>query len=252
MNQGLPGVSVCFPAYNEEATIASVLDDAHALLSGAPFEYQILVCNDGSTDGTAAIVDEAARRLPRVRAIHHSRNRGIYETFEHLYAEAAREFIFLNSTDGQWDTRILLEMLPLTADYDVIVASRRDKHYGKRRELVSWVFNCVPRLLFGVSTVDAGAVKLMRREIVVRFPLVSRSPFSEAERLIWAARAGYRITARPVDTRPRQAGTPRGVSLALVARSMLDVLRVWWAVHVEPPSWKMDKQPAESSHADRR
>ena len=92
----LPSVSVCFPAYNEEATIAAVLDDAHALLSASGIDYEILVCNDGSTDGTAAIVTETVARIPNARVIEHDGNRGIRETFEHLYREATKEFVFLN------------------------------------------------------------------------------------------------------------------------------------------------------------
>jgi glycosyltransferase involved in cell wall biosynthesis len=245
-----PSVSVCFPAYNEEATIGGVLEEAHGLLAASGLDYEILVCNDGSRDRTGPIVDEIARRIPRLRAIHHPQNRGIHDTFEHLYRESTCEFVFLNSTDRQWDTRILLDMIPLTSEWDVIIASRRRKHYGVARTVISSGFNLLPRLLFGVRTEDAGAVKLVRREIIERCPLVSRSPFSEAERLIRAARAGYRITVRPVMTAPRHTGRSRGVSAALVIESLRDVVRVWWALRHAPR--RIKPQPAESSHADRR
>ena len=249
-----PSVSICFPAYNEEATIGSVLEDADAILSSSGLDYEILVCNDGSTDRTGAIVDEYAARIPGLRAIHHPQNRGIYETFEHLYREATREFVFLNSTDRQWDTRIVLDMIPLASVWDVIIASRRHKHYGLVRAVVSSAFNRLPPLLFGVRTYDAGAVKLVRREIITRWALVSRSPFSEAERLIRAARAGYRITSREVTTAPRASGQSRGVSARLVAAALLDLGRVWWALRTEPPpsARSIAHQATESSHADRR
>src|SRR6185369_10593698 len=89
-----PSVSVCFPAYNEEATIGDVLEEAHDLLSKSGLEYEIVVCNDGSVDRTGSIIDEIAGRRPRLRAIHHARNRGIRETFEHLYSEASKDFVF--------------------------------------------------------------------------------------------------------------------------------------------------------------
>jgi hypothetical protein len=149
------------------------------------------------------------------------------ETSEHLYAEAANEFVFLNSTDRQWDTRILFDMIPLTTDYDIIIASRRHKHYSYVLTFVSWLFNFVPRIFFGVSTHDAGAVKLMRREVIVRFPAVSKSPFNEAERLIKAVRAGYHIRDFPVDIKPRTAGKARGVTFRSVTAAVADVVRVW-------------------------
>ena len=250
----MPSVSVCFPAYNEEGTIAGVLEEAHGLLSPSGLDYEILVCNDGSTDRTGAIIDEVCARLPRARVIHHERNQGIRGTFEHLYGSAVKEFVFLNSTDRQWQTRVLFDLLPLTSSWDVVIAARTRKHYGARRRFVSWAFNVVPRLLFGVRTADAGAVKIVRREIITRFELVSRSPFNEAERLIRAARAGYRITAVPTGTLPRQRGRARGLSPRLLADAVADVARVWWAVRAPSgrPAPVPARPPAESSHADRR
>jgi glycosyltransferase involved in cell wall biosynthesis len=244
---------VCFPAYNEEGTIAGVLEEAHELLAGSGLDYEIIVCNDASADRTGEIVNEIVARVPRMIAIHHAQNRGIHDTFERLYREAKKEFVFLNSTDRQWDTRILLDMLPMTGDWDIIVASRRRKYYGLVRTMISWGFNQIPLLVFGVRTVDAGAVKLVRREIIERFELVSRSPFSEAERMIRAARAGYRITARPTVTSPRRGGRPRGVHRGLVRQSLLDVPRVWRALGDESRSGSaLEKGTVKSTNADQR
>lgn len=228
-----PSVSVCFPAFNEEATICSVLQEAHKLLSKSALKYEIIVCNDGSKDRTGAIVDDTAALIPHLRVLHHPSNLGICATFEHLYSEATNEFVFLNSTDRQWQTSIIFDMLSLTTDWDVIIASRKDNHYGAMRRLISWGFNRVPSILFGVRTFDAGAVKLIRREIIQRFPVVSRSPFSEAERLIRASRAGYRITQFPVEVSVRQTGVAHGVKFGVVMRSLMDIPRVWWSLHSE-------------------
>ena len=228
-----PSVSVCFPAYNEEATIRFVVEDAHRLLSASGIDYEILVCDDGSTDATGRIIEELAASIPRMRAMGHAPNRGIFVTFERLYGEATKAFVFLNSTDRQWDTALLFDLLPLTSSADVIVASRRNKHYGAARRVVSWAFNAAPRFLFGVTTYDAGAVKLMRREIIGRCPVLSASPFAEAERLIRAARTGYHIVEHPVDTAPRGSGRARGASWRLTAASALDMARLWIALRRE-------------------
>ena len=84
----LPSVSVCFPAYNEEAAIADVLQEAHGLLSGSGLDYEIVVCDDGSRDGTAAIVEDLVRRVPAIRFLKHPQNLGISATFEHLFSAA--------------------------------------------------------------------------------------------------------------------------------------------------------------------
>lgn len=230
----LPSVSVCFPAFNEESTIEDVLNEAHELLSTSALEYEILVCDDGSADHTGLIIDAVASRLPHIRVLRNPSNLGIRSTFERLYSEAKKDFVFLNSTDRQWETSVLFYMLPLTNEFDIIIATRKDKHYGLVRSFVSWAFNAIPRVLFGVKTHDAGAVKLVRREIIQQLALVSRSPFSEAERLIRAARSGYRITTCPVDVSERRTGRARGVSLPALIEAGKDVCRVWLALHGRP------------------
>ena len=226
----MPGVSICFPVYNEAQTLRAVLEDARTLLADSDLDYEILICDDGSTDETPAIIRDVVAGDPRIRAWRHDQNQGIFATFEDLYAQAAKEFVFLNSTDEQWETRVLLDLLPLTASADIVIASRRDKHYPPVRRAVSWAFNALPALLFGVGIHDAGAVKLMRREIITRCALVSRSPFSEAERLIRAARLGYRIVDYPVDTRPRRGGRARGADWRNVRSAAVDLVRVWLAM----------------------
>jgi hypothetical protein len=98
--------------------------------------------------------------------------------------------------------------------------------------MVSAVFNLVPRLAFGVRTYDAGSVKLTRREVLTDIPVISRSPFSEAERLIRASRAGYRIGSVPVDFNPRTTGESSVIKKGTLLLAMQDVLRVWWDLHV--------------------
>ena len=130
-------VSVCFPAHNEEETVRPVLEEAHRLLSSSDLDYEILVCDDGSTDGTAAIIDDVQRSHPEMRVLRHRQNQGIFATFEELYAAAGKEWVFLNSTDGQWNTSVLFDLLRLTPSADIIIASRRGKHYGGPRRVIS-------------------------------------------------------------------------------------------------------------------
>ena len=223
----LPSVSVCFPAYNEEATIASVLEEAHLLLSSSGLDYEILVCNDGSTDSTKTIIEELGSRLSQFRFFNNPHNLGINRTFELLYSNAQKQFVFLNSTDRQWKTGILFEMLPLTTEWDIVIASRKNKHYGAFRSFLSRVYNLVPLFLFGTQTFDAGAVKIVRREIIERFPLVSISSFSEAERLIRAGKAGYKITEYPVDVSVRKEGRSNSVKLPVFPGIIRDIFCVW-------------------------
>jgi glycosyltransferase involved in cell wall biosynthesis len=225
-----PSVSVCFPAYNEEKTVGLVLQSAYDFLKKNPIDFELIVCNDASKDKTGEIINSFAAGKPEVRIIHHLENKGIRDTFEELNQSASNSYVFLNSTDGQWKTESLLHMLPMTKDWDVIIASRIRKPYGLKRLFISWFFNFLPKLLFGVNTFDAGAVKLVKREIIERIPLISTTPFSEAERLIRAIKAGYRVTEFPVEVENRKTGKSSAVKWSVLRLTLLDVFRVWFDV----------------------
>jgi len=222
-----PSVSVCFPAYNEENTVGSVLEDAYEILKSNSIDFELIICNDASKDNTGEIINQFAKGKPEVRVIHHTENRGIRDTFEELNQSTRNAFVFLNSTDGQWKTDSLLQMLPMTQHWDVIIASRKRKPYGLKRLFISWFFNFLPKVLFGVSTFDAGAVKLVRREIIEKIPLISTTPFSEAERLIRAVKAGYQVTEHPVEVEFRKTGKSSAVKWSVLRHTLSDVIRVW-------------------------
>lgn len=222
-----PSVSVCFPAYNEEKTVGLVLQNAYDFLKNNPINFELLVCNDASKDKTGEIINDFADGKPEVRVIDHLENKGIRDTFEELNRSARNSYVFLNSTDGQWKTESLLQMLPMTKDWDVIIASRIKKPYGTNRLFISWFFNFLPRILFGVNTFDAGAVKLVKREIIEKIPLISITPFSEAERIIRAVKSGYRVTEYPVDVEYRKTGKSTAIKWSVLRHTVTDVVRVW-------------------------
>ena len=71
-----PGLSVFFPAYNDSGTIASLVITALRTARRLTPDYEVIVVNDGSADGTADILDELARIYPQFRVVHHPQNRG--------------------------------------------------------------------------------------------------------------------------------------------------------------------------------
>jgi dolichol-phosphate mannosyltransferase len=227
-----PGLSFCLAAYNEEDNVAAAVEEAVAVGRAGGYDFEVLVCDDGSTDKTAAIVKELAVEHPEVRLIQHERNRGIIDTFETLYRHASKEYCFTNATDLQVPMQAVELLLPLLTRCDIVVGQRREKYYGFWRQIVSGLFNLLPPLLFRTPTYDAGTVKLWPRAVVQSQRWVSRSPFREAERLIRAARAGYRILQVPIPHYPRRAGESHGAHPSLVLAAAIDVVRTWGDIFI--------------------
>lgn len=220
------GISICVPAYNEEVTIKQIVMDADATLDQIDSPSEILVIDDASKDRTWEILCAMRPTLPRLQLRRHEVNQGIASTFAELYQWAGKDLVFLNSADGQWKMSTLLELLPLAHDHEIVIARRRTKHYSVGRHLVSWMFNVLPRLLFGTVTYDAGSVKLVRRA-VYDLPIISKGVFGEAERIIRAQRNGLRISATDVEHFPRTSGQALGAKPRLVLEAARDFLRCW-------------------------
>lgn len=222
-----PSVSFCLAAYNEEDNVAAAIEEAVVVGRAGGYDFEVLVCDDGSTDRTAAIVQQLALKYPELRLIRHERNRGIIDTFETVYRNASKDYCFANATDLQVPMHAVELLLPLLSRCDIVVGCRRGKYYGFLRQIVSGLFNLLPLLLFRTRTIDAGTVKLWPRALVQSQRWVSRSPFREAERLIRAARAGYRILQVPIPHYPRRAGESHGAKPSLVLAAAVDVVYTW-------------------------
>ncbi|HSP92113.1 MAG TPA: glycosyltransferase family 2 protein [Vicinamibacterales bacterium] len=222
----LESLSIVVPAYNEAPTIEAVVREALSVGATVAVTVEVLVCDDGSTDGTYEILQGLARSHPNVRVLHRSANRGIEASLRALFAEARFKYVFFTSADRQWPMTSLSPMAQvIEAGADIVVGERRNRAevYSPYRRIVSSVYQfSVQRL--GVPVRDPGSIKLGRTECF-RLPVVSRGVFSDGERLVRAARARYRLADCPVEFHPRRSGTALGARPGLVAQAALDLLR---------------------------
>lgn len=220
------------PVYNEAAVLASSLEEALATVAKASYPCEILLVDDASQDRSYEILKEYQAKHPdKIRVLRHYNNRGIMGALETLFREARGNYVFFNSSDGQFRTEDVLRMMDVRDSYDLVVGQRREKLYDVRRHVVSWFFNFLPKVIFGVETYDAGSVKLYHAD-VLKIPLISESPFREAERIVRAQKQGFRIGAIPVQHYQRRAGRATGADWRLLTESVKDLIRCWGSINL--------------------
>ncbi len=220
--------SIVMPAYNEEATLGLAAQRCLQVLASCTDDYELVIVDDASQDGTARVVGDLVGRHPdRVRAIRHERNQRIAATYEELYRTAVKDYVMLIPADDQYPPEALHEIIPLLEGHDIVVCKRTHKAYTPWRHLVSASYVWLPGLLFGVRLYDPGSTKCIRREVFAEIPVTSKGVFVEAERLIRAARRGYRIGAVDVVQRVRQGGLARGAQFGSVAGAVRDLVSLW-------------------------
>jgi len=229
MNQG---ISVFFPAYNDEASIAGLVGDALALLPSLTDDFEVIVVNDGSTDGTAAVLDELARADSHLRVIRHEVNRGYGAALRTGFASATKELIFYTDGDGQYDVRELARLRPLLADgVDIVNGYKVQRADGWQRKAIGAVYNGLAHLLFSIPIRDVDCdFRLLRRRAVEGVELVSSSGSICVELVHKLHCAGCIFAEAPVQHRPRRHGRSQFFTPRRVARTALDLLSLWMRV----------------------
>lgn len=224
-----PGISVFFPAYNDEGSIATLVQHAIETLAPLTDDYEVIVVNDGSTDGTARVLDELALRVPALRVVHHSQNRGYGGALRTGFANATKDLVFYTDGDGQYDVRELARLLPLmTEEVDVVNGYKRRRSDNRRRIVLGAVYKFLARRMFGLPIRDVDCdFRLLRREFIQAIPLESSSGVICTEMIYKLTRAGCRFAETPVHHYPRLHGASQFFTLPRVARTAWDFFRLW-------------------------
>lgn len=167
-------LTVIIPAYQEAGTLAQVL---RAVLDEDTerygFEKEIIVCDDASTDGTAAIVEELAHRDPRVRLIAHSSNRGKAAAIRSALCEATGDYCLIQDADLEYPTTAYPGMLERTRGGARVVYGSRflRRAWPTGMRPANWLANraltLTSRTLYGLSITDeATCLKLFETKLL--------------------------------------------------------------------------------------
>lgn len=205
----MPSLSVIIPAYNEERNIVAALDDVLKEVAATVPDVEIIVIDDGSRDGTAALVAQTAARVPQIVTLRQE-NRGHGAALMHGLAKAKGEWILLIDSDRQVSLAGFARHWAMTASHDVILGLRRPRRDPFHRRLISTAMRLLLRTRLGVKLGDAGApYKLLRAELWRDARRAMRDDCWIPSVLI-AARAvqrrDLRIAEIPIEHRPRSHG----------------------------------------------
>jgi dolichol-phosphate mannosyltransferase len=230
-------MSLVLPAYNEEAAIRPAVLEACAALAELTDAYEVLVVDDGSHDGTAAVVAELAASRPPVRLLRHERNRGYGAALRTGFAAARFERVAFTDADCQFHLADLGRLLPLSDRYPLVVGWRQGRQDPWRRRFLSRGYNLLTRTLLGTRVRDCDcALKVFRRDVLAELMPETNTFFVNAEMLTRACQRGLQVVEVGVRHRPRLHGTSK-VSLFEVPRILVTLLSFWWS-HVLFPSWR--------------
>lgn len=218
-------ISAVLPAFNEEANLERAVARTAEALTRRTSSYEIIVVDDGSQDGSAALLDRLKSDYPSLRVIRHPQNRGYGAAVRSGFRAAQLPWVFMMDADNQFDPSDIDALVCHTADADIVTGYRKQRRDPLSRRLNAWAFFTLVRLLFGRQVRDVNcAFKLLRRDILTRMDLRSNGALINTEVFVLARRQQARIVEVPVNHYARTSGKQTGADPRVVLRAFRELL----------------------------
>jgi glycosyltransferase involved in cell wall biosynthesis len=239
------GISIVLPARNEVANIVAAVEKSLAVAERLSPRHEVIVVDDGSQDGTGQAVETLARiHYPRVRLVTHEVNLGYGAALRTGFRHSRYGLVFFTDSDNQFDVSELEYFIPLMTDHDMVTGFRVYRYDPVLRSILSWFYNRLVGVLFGLRVRDVDcAFKLMRRELVQKVTIECNNFFVNTELLAKARRWNFRIAEKGVRHYPRAAGET-SVRPSDIPRTLGTVFSMWRRIYL-PTRGEMDRLRAD-------
>lgn len=222
-------ISVILPVHNEQDNIKKTVEDSLDFLSCQESfgEYEIIVVDDGSTDGTAHILKELAGSIEGLKVVTHSKNLGYGRALVSGVRQARFSWVFMMDADGQFKISSLGDMLKFISDYDIITGYRYKRSDPFYRVFIGKVYTALACLLFGLRLKDINCgFKLFKREVLDFDRTVCHAGVFYTDIFVKAKAKGYKVKEVPVKHFLRAGGMQTGAGLKVIFEAIKDLFRL--------------------------
>ena len=220
-------LSIVMPVYNESGVIADVVDELNRDVVARMPGTEIVLVDDGSTDGTPAILDRLAGAHAHVLVLHAERNQGHGPSLRMAFETSSGEWLFQMDSDGQQRAAEIWDLWALREQADLVVGVRRERNEGRHRAFVSLAARLAGRIAGGGRLRDVNVpFKLIRRAVWedLRGDIPARPVAPSLLIAVGARVRGWRVSEVEISHLPRRVGEST-VDLRLLAKLTFGALR---------------------------
>ena len=201
------GITIVVPAFDEQDGIEGVVSRLSGLALAVPVE--ILVVDDGSTDGTVGVLERIVPRYPKLRVIRHDRNRGYGAALKTGFANAKNEVVVITDADGTYPENRIAELLArIDAGAEMAVGARTgpEVEVPLLRRPAKAILRLLASYLAGVRIPDLNSgLRAIRRDLVKTYRPILSDGFSFTTTITLSALTnGHRVDWVSIDYKKRQ------------------------------------------------
>jgi dolichol-phosphate mannosyltransferase len=219
-------VSIVVPAFNEAECLPLLASELLAVLNAYPYEWEVILVDDGSTDRTASVMKDICANAPRWKCLHLARNSGQSAALAAGFRAARYAVTVAIDADLQNDPWDIPRLVSRVGQFDCISGFRQKRLDGWLRRVQSRWANRVRRFILDDGVTDSGCtLKAYRTSALQQVPL-----FRGFHRFLPAllAMQGARILEMSVNHRPRAAGTSKVRCWSRSIEATVDLVGIWW------------------------
>ncbi len=223
------GISVFFPCYNDEKSIAVLVEDTFSILPTLTDRYEVIVIDDGSTDTSRTVLKQLKEKYDKLRLIFHRKNKGYGGALRSGFKAAKYEFVFYTDGDGQYDVKELPILVSLmSSDIDFVNGIKLARNDPTYRIVIGNIYAFVARWLFWLPIVDVDCdFRLIRKRTLKKITLTSNSGSICIELVKRSQRAGARFRQVSVHHYERRFGHSQFFRPKYILRTCKELTSLW-------------------------
>ncbi len=220
-------VSVVIPAHNEEENLVPLVEAIEKMRNSSGLELELIIVDDGSTDGTWRVAEGLGKRFNYIRLFRHKKRRGLSSALDTGFSSATGDIFVFYPADLQYHPEDIPRLIAkIEAGCDVVAGWRQGKY---EKAFISSIYNRLARWVFGLKIHDLNSVKAFRREVYDA--LVMREDWHRYI-IPFASAAGFTVDEVRVTLYPRRAGRSKYRSPWRAIVGFLDLLSVKFLISI--------------------
>lgn len=188
----MANISIIVPCLNEEKKIITTLKSIEKATKDLKIDYEIIVVDDGSTDGTARVVSQYKKKRPKIKLISNSSNQGIGYSFIIGAQKSNKDSVIMIPGDNENDAYESLKFVQLLNHVDIIVPFVLNREIRSiNRRLLSSIYRLIINISFGMNLNYSNGTVIYKTKLLKKINLISSGFFYQAELLIRLIRSGH-------------------------------------------------------------